>query len=76
MAAIISKEDILKSIQAMSKDERLQLMGEIVALPEPSPSWDSMQVQSIEESNFDQEVMRLTRQFINKHRTLLHRLAE
>lgn len=43
MAAIISKEEILKTIQARSKDERLQLIAEIATLPEPTEDGDPIQ---------------------------------
>jgi len=74
MAAIISKEDILKAAQEMSKEERLKLIAEIAILPEPTN--DNSPSSQADNSISDNEVMNITNQFIDKHRNLLRRLAE
>ena len=76
MATTINKEDILKVVQAMSKEERLKLIAEIAVLPESAGTNDTAQLQPPEMTDFDQEVMNAASQFIDKHRNLLRRLAE
>lgn len=75
MATTINKEDILKAAQMMSKDERLHLISEIAALPENVDA-PSAEQSALSDNLSDQEVMELTRQFTDKHKTLLRRLAQ
>ena len=70
MATILQKEDILKAAQAMSKEERMKLIAEIAALPDESDGVSS----KTDDSN--QEVMKIAREFMDKHSNLLRRLAE
>jgi hypothetical protein len=75
MAKAIGKEDILKAARAMSKEERLNLIAAIAALPESvveSPEAQTSDSTSIS----DHDVMKLTKQFSDHHKTLLRRLAE
>jgi hypothetical protein len=75
MATTINKEEILKAAQMMSKEERLQLISEIAALPENvCESSTKQNVASPDISS--QEVMELTKQFTDNHKTLLRRLAQ
>jgi hypothetical protein len=75
MATTINKEDILKAVQAMSQEDRLKLISEIAVITELAETND-VQLQQSETTDFDQEVMNAARQFIDKHRNLLRRLAE
>ena len=73
--AIINSEEILKAVQAMSIDERLKLIAEIASLPETVGEVATEQA-SLPDSLSSQEVKEFSAQFIDKHRTLLHRLAQ
>jgi hypothetical protein len=73
--ATINQEDILKAVQAMSIDERLKLIAEIASLPEAVGESATEQA-SLPDSISDQEVKELSAQFIDKHKTLLRRLAQ
>jgi hypothetical protein len=75
MATTIQIEDILKAVQTMSKEERLNLIAEIASLPENVDKPSSEQT-ALADCLSDQEVMELTRQFTQEHKTLLRRLAE
>ena len=75
MATTPQIEDILKAAQAMSKEERLKLIAEIAALPDSSDSPD-VKTAGDEAENTDQEVMKIAREFMDKHSNLLRRLAE
>jgi hypothetical protein len=75
MATVLNKEEIIKAAQSMSKEERLKLIAEIAALPETSTDAQPDPIEK-DRSDFDSEVMSLAHQFIDKHRTLLKRLAE
>ena len=75
MATTINKEDILRAAQTMSKEERLQLISEIIALPEKVYESSAEQLSASPDIS-NQEVMELTKQFIDNHRTLLRRLAQ
>ena len=75
MATTLQMEEILKAAQAMSKEERAKLIAEIVALPDSSDSPD-IKTAGDETENSDQEVMKIAREFMDKHSNLLRRLAE
>ena len=75
MATTLQIEDILKAAQAMSKEERAKLIAEIAALPDEGNS-TSTKAAGNETENSDQEVMKLAREFMDKHSNLLRRLAE
>jgi hypothetical protein len=75
MATTINIDDILKAAQTMSKDERLKLIAEIASLPE-NVDEPSREQTALANNLSDQEVMELTRQFTQEHKTLLRRLAE
>lgn len=75
MATTLQKEDILKAAQAMSKEERAKLIAEIAALPDSSDSPD-LKTSGDETENTHQEVMKIAREFMDKHSNLLSRLAE
>ncbi len=68
---MLNKEEIIKAAQAMSQEERLNLLGEIAALVDAD---DSALLAQKELSN--EEVMRVAQTFIDNHRNLLRRLAE
>jgi hypothetical protein len=75
MATTINKEEILKAAQTMSKEERLQLISEIAALPENVYESSAKQITASPDIS-NQEVMELTEQFVDNHKTLLRRLAQ
>ena len=75
MASTLQKEEILKAAQAMSKEDRLKLIAEIAALPDGTEPRDSSTI-AHETGDFDQEVMKTARQFMDKYSDLLRRLAE
>jgi hypothetical protein len=75
MATTIQIEDILKAVQTMSKEQRLKLIAEIASLPENGDE-PSREQTALADNLSDQEVMELTRQFTQEHKTLLRRLAE
>jgi hypothetical protein len=68
---MITKDEIIKAAQAMSQDERLDLIAEIAALVDENDSTFAMQK---ELSN--DEVVRVAQTFIDNHKNLLRRLAE
>ncbi|MFL6213917.1 MAG: hypothetical protein ACJ74J_08480 [Blastocatellia bacterium] len=75
MATTLHKDDILKAAQAMTKEERLKLITDIAALPdEILPPRVVESVSTAED--FDEEVMKRARQFMDKYSNLLRRLAE
>jgi hypothetical protein len=75
MATILQKADILKAVQAMTKEDRLKLIAEIATLPDEETS-----VQAVKKTDaaadFDGEVMRLAHEFMDEYDDLLRRLAE
>jgi hypothetical protein len=71
MTKMIDKDEIIKAAQAMSQEERLNLLAEITALIDEG---DSTFATQREVSN--EELMRLTQTFIDNHRNLLRRLAQ
>jgi hypothetical protein len=75
MATIINKDDILKTAQAMTKEERLKLIAEIAALPDEELLPCTAETASAA-ADFDEEVMKTARQFMDKYSNLLRRLAE
>jgi hypothetical protein len=68
---MITKDEIIKAAQAMSQEERLDLIAEITALvdEQKSPFVSQKEIP-------DEEVMRAAQSFIDNHRNLLRRLAE
>ena len=77
MATTLQMEDILKAAQAMSKEDRLKLIAGIAALPEQGHSEKSADTRPIGEMNeFDQEVMTVARQVMNRYDNLFRQLAE
>lgn len=75
MATTINKEEILKAVQAMTKEERLQLIAGIAGLPDTVDEPATEQV-SPSQSLSDREVMEVAGQFMDNHKTLLRRLAQ
>ena len=75
MATTLQKDDILKAAQAMTKEERLKLIAEIAALPDEELLPRTAETASAA-ADFDEEVMKTARQFMDKHSNLLRRLAE
>ena len=75
MATTLHKDDILKAAQAMTKEERLKLIADIAALPD-----EGLPPRTVEPAgtadDFDEEVMKRARQFMDKYSNLLRRLAE
>jgi hypothetical protein len=74
MATLVNKEEILKAVRSMSKEERLGLIAEIASLPDIAGLEEGTPAEK--EPAGSDEVMNLTREFIRKHGTLLKRLAE
>jgi hypothetical protein len=75
MATTLQIEDILKAAQAMSKEDRAKLIAEIAALPNEGDSTE-VKADSDKIENANQEVMKIAREFMDKHSNLLRRLAE
>ncbi len=75
MATTLQKDDILKAAQAMTKEERLKLIAEIATLPDEEPLPQTVETAD-DAANFNEEVMKTARQFMDKHSDLLRRLAE
>ena len=67
MATTLERDDILKAARAMSKQERLELIAEIAALPDEATGAPE---------NPDDEVMKTAHQIMDKYSNLLRRLAE
>jgi hypothetical protein len=77
MATTPQIEEILKAAQAMSKEERLRLIAGIAALPEQSQNEKPAETTPTGEmSEFDQEVMMVARQVMDKYDNLFRQLAE
>lgn len=75
MTTTISREEILKAVQAMSTAERTELLAAIAALPERGAG--SPELQTGESTSIsDDEVMKLAREFAEQHKILLRRLAQ
>lgn len=64
----INKDDIIQAAQAMSREERLNLIAEIAALVDED--------ETLHQEISDEELMRVAQEFIDHHRNLLRRLAE
>lgn len=75
MATTINIEDILEAAQTMSKEARLKLIASIALLPE-NVDEPSAEQTALSDSISNQEVMELTKQFTDNHKTLLRRLAQ
>lgn len=75
MATTLQKDEILKAAQAMTKEERLKLIAEIATLPDEEIPPRTAETAGAAE-DFDEEVMKTARQFMDKHSNLLRRLAE
>ncbi len=75
MATTLQKDDILKAAQAMTKEERLKLIAEIATLPDEEFLPRTSETAGAAE-DFDEEVRKTARQFMDKHSNLLRRLAE
>lgn len=75
MATTLQKDDILKAAQAMTKDERLKLISEIATLPDGEILPRTAETSGTAE-DFDEEVMRIAREFMDEYSDLLRRLAE
>jgi hypothetical protein len=75
MATTINKEEILKAVQAMTKEERLKLIAEIAGLPDSVDEPAAEQL-SLSQSLSDREVTKAAGQFMDNHKTLLRRLAQ
>ena len=75
MATTLHKDDILKAAQAMTKEERMKLIADIAALPDKEIPPQTVETAGAAE-NFDKEVMKLGREFMDEYADLLRRLAE
>ena len=78
MSAITEYNEIIKAVRALSREERLRLAADIAAtLDDPSGTVPtSTPATSDATPSFDDEVMRVSRQVMEKYDDLFRALAE
>jgi hypothetical protein len=77
MSAITEYNEIIKAVRALSREERLRLAADIAAtLNDQSETPTITTATSDPTLSFDDEVMRVSRQVMEKYDDLFRRLAE
>jgi predicted GTPase len=78
MSAITEYNEIIKAVRALSREERLRLAADIAAtLNDQSETEPTITTATSDPTlSFDDEVMRVSRQVMEKYDDLFRRLAE
>lgn len=78
MSTITEYSEIIKAARALPKEERLRLAADIAALLDDAAATDATITTATREAtlNFDDEVMTVSRQVMEKYDDLFRRLAE
>ena len=78
MSTITEYSEIIKAARALPKEERLRLAADIAALLDDTAATDATITTAASEAklNFDDEVMTVSRQVMEKYDVLFRRLAE
>ena len=78
MSTITEYSEIIKAARALPKEERLRLAADIAGLLDDTAATDATITTAASEAklNFDDEVMTVSRQVMEKYDVLFRRLAE
>jgi hypothetical protein len=78
MSTITEYSEIIKAARALPKEERLRLAADIAGLLDDTAATDATITTAASEAklNFDDEVMKVSRQVMEKYDVLFRRLAE